>query len=92
MQKYLNGARTMRSDAIKNASIAGYPALLVGLLLDLIVNTFVATLIFVELPREFTVSARLTRHSESTGWRQRVAVAIRTALLDNIDPNGVHRG
>lgn len=70
----------------------GYPALVVGLLLDLIVNTFVATLIFVELPREFTVSARLTRHSESTGWRQRVAVAIRTALLDNIDPNGVHRG
>ena len=70
----------------------GYPALVVGLLLDLIVNTFVATLIFAELPREFTVSARLTRHSESTGWRQRVAIAIRSALLDNIDPNGVHRG
>ena len=70
----------------------GYPALVVGLLLDLIVNTVVATLIFVELPREWTVSARLTRHSESTGWRQRVAIAIRTALLDNIDPNGVHRG
>ena len=70
----------------------GYPALVVGLLLDLIVNTVVATLIFVELPREWTVSARLTRHSESTGWRQRVATAIRTALLDNIDPNGVHRG
>jgi len=70
----------------------GYPALFVGLLLDLIVNTFVATLIFIELPREWTVSARLTRHSEGGGWRQRVAVAIRTALLDNIDPNGVHRG
>ena len=70
----------------------GYPALFVGLLLDLIVNTVVATLIFIELPREWTVSARLTRHSESTGWRQRVAVAIRSALLDNIDPNGVHRG
>ena len=70
----------------------GYPALIVGLLLDLIVNTTVATLIFLELPKEWTVSARLTRHSESTGWRQRVAVAIRTALLDNIDPNGVHRG
>jgi hypothetical protein len=26
------------------------------------------------------------------GWRQRVAIAIRSALLDNIDPNGVHRG
>ena len=70
----------------------GYPALFVGLLLDLIVNTFVATLIFLELPKEFTVSARLTRHSEGGGWRQRVAVAIRAGLLDNIDPNGVHRG
>ena len=70
----------------------GYPALVVGLLLDLIVNTVVATLIFLEMPKEWTVSARLTRHSESTGWRQRVAIAIRSALLDNIDPNGVHRG
>ena len=70
----------------------GYPALAVGLLLDLIVNTTVASLLFLEHPKEWTVSARLTRHSESTGWRQRVAVAIRSALLDNIDPNGVHRG
>jgi len=71
----------------------GYPALFVGLLLDLIVNTIVATVIFVELPKELTVSSRLTRHSErGEGWRMRVALAIRTALLDNIDPNGVHRG
>jgi hypothetical protein len=71
----------------------GYPALVVGLLLDLIVNTVVATLIFLELPKELTVSSRLTRHSErGEGWRMRVALAIRTALLDNIDPNGVHRG
>lgn len=48
--------------------------------------------IFLEPQKEWTVSARLTRHSKSTGWRQRVAVAIRTALLDNIDPNGVHHG
>ena len=70
----------------------GYPALIVGLLLDLVVNTIVATAIFVELPKELTVSARLTRHSDGTGWRNKVAVAIRMALLDNIDPNGVHRG
>ena len=61
------------------------------MLLDLIVDTPVASAIVLEPPKEFTVSARLTRHSESTGWRQRVAIAIRTALLDNIDPNGVHR-
>jgi hypothetical protein len=71
----------------------GYTALGVGLLLDLIVNTVIATVLFVELPREWTVSARLTRHSETgTGWRQRLALSIRKGLLDNIDPNGVHRG
>lgn len=52
----------------------------------------VASVIFLERPKEWTVSARLTRHSEGRGWRKRVAIAIRTALLDNIDPNGVHRG
>jgi hypothetical protein len=73
--------------------VIGYTALGVGLLLDLIVNTVIATVLFVELPREWTVSSRLTRHSENgAGWRQRLALAIRKGLLDNIDPNGVHRG
>ncbi len=71
----------------------GYTALGVGLLLDLIVNTVIATVLFFELPREWTVSSRLTRHSElGKGWRQRLALAIRKGLLDNIDPNGIHRG
>lgn len=71
----------------------GYPAVAIGLFLDLVVNTFVVTIIFFELPREFTVSARLTRHSESgEGWRKTLAIGVRTALLDNIDPKGVHRG
>ena len=61
-------------------------------MMDLIVNTTVSSLLFPEHPKEWTASARLTRHSEGNGWRQRVAVAIRSALLGNIDPNGVHRG
>ena len=51
----------------------GYPVLVVGLLLDLIVNTAVATLIFVELPKEWTVSARLTRHSDCNPFLNAVA-------------------
>lgn len=71
----------------------GYPAVGIGLLLDFIVNTTVATVLFLELPREFTVSARLTRHSEDgPGWRKKLALAIRVGLLDNIDPRGIHRG
>lgn len=73
--------------------VVGYPALVVGLFLDLIVNVFFVSLLLLELPKEFTVSARLTRHSEyGGGWRKKVCTVIRVGLLDNIDPNGIHRG
>lgn len=71
----------------------GYPALVVGLLLDLIVNTVVATALFLELPREWTVSGRLWRLSNSpSSWRQRTALWLRVNLLDPIDPSGTHKG
>jgi hypothetical protein len=48
----------------------GYPTLLIGYTLDVIVNLVVMTLVMLELPREWTVTARLKRHNrESTGWR-----------------------
>lgn len=73
--------------------VFGYPALAIGLLFDLLVNVTIAWAVFAELPREATVSARLTRLSETgEGWRRRWAIAIRTSLLDAIDPAGVHRG
>lgn len=75
------------------AKVFGYPALFVGLLLDLIVNTFVGSIVFAEMPREWTLSARLTRLSGGEpGWRQKRAERIRMALLDDIDPSGIHKG
>lgn len=73
--------------------IFGYPTLIIGLLLDLIVNVVVCTLLFLELPREWTVSARLWRHSnDEDGWRMKLAYMLRTQLLDSADPSGVHTG
>lgn len=73
--------------------VFGYPALAVGLAIDLVVNVVVGSLLFYELPREYTLSARLWRHSnESSGYRQRVALWLRVNLLDAIDPSGVHKG
>ena len=70
----------------------GYPALVIGLLLDLAVQ-LVITLPFLELPREWTVSGRLWRLSNGKpGWRQKLALTLRTALLDTADPSGTHRG
>lgn len=73
--------------------VLGYPVLFLGLFIDFMLNAVPGSILFVEWPREYTFSARLWRHSqESTGYRQRVAEAVRVNLLDAIDPSGVHRG
>lgn len=72
--------------------VFGYPTLAVGLVLDLFVNVVFGSLVFLEIPREFTLSSRLWRLSNGEGWRAKVALAIRVGLLDAIDPAGVHKG
>jgi hypothetical protein len=68
----------------------GGPVLLVGVLLDLIVNWLVFTIILLELPRETLVTARLKRHLKSQGWRRNVAYWFCSELLDTFDPSGAH--
>lgn len=70
----------------------GYPALAIGLALDVLVNATVATALFVELPREWLLSGRLWRLSHGDGWRAKLATAIRSQLLDSADPSGLHKG
>jgi hypothetical protein len=71
----------------------GYPAIAIGLLIDLLVNVVLGSALFLELPHEYTLSARLWRHStEGTGYRQKVALWLRVNLLDAIDPSGIHGG
>jgi hypothetical protein len=68
----------------------GYPTLVIGLVLDLLVNWFVMTVILLEIPRELTVTSRLKRHhKESTGYRLAV-VKFFEPVLDVLDPSGDH--
>ena len=68
----------------------GYPVLLTGYVLDVLVNWFVVTILLLEFPKETTVTARLKRHNkESTGWRKAV-VSFFEPLLDPFDPDGNH--
>lgn len=72
------------------AKVLGYPVLFAGLALDAIVNTVVMTILFLELPREWTVTSRLKRHNrEGRGTRQKLAQWFEP-LLDPYDPNGDH--
>ena len=70
--------------------VFGWPTLVLGYALDVICNWFVMTVLFVEWPREATVTARLKRHNrQSTGWRKRIVLFFEP-LLDPLDPSGDH--
>lgn len=74
----------------KTALVLGTPVLIIGFLLDFLVNTTVMSLVFLEMPDELTVTARLKRHQkESTGWRLRVVLWLEP-ILDPYDPEGDH--
>lgn len=67
------------------------PVVGVGYLLDVVANVFIATVFFVELPKEFLVTTRLSRYvAESKDWRFDIALAICDNLLDPFDPTGNH--
>jgi hypothetical protein len=76
----------------RTALALGYPVLFVGLALDALVNVCVFSFLMLEVPRELTVTARLTRHIEhGEGWRQALALWFASTLLDAFDPRGIHR-
>lgn len=75
----------------KTAKFLGMPIMYFGMLIDFIVNIFVMTVLFMELPREYMVTARLSRHlQDSSGYRLIVAQWFCHNLLDAFDPSGCH--
>ena len=72
--------------------------LIIGLLLDVLVNYIVATIVLLELPKpeELLTTARLCRwyHTADTGWYTRSVrmrfVRFGQAMLDSADTDGQH--
>lgn len=87
----MNLARAKEAGKLtKTATILGTPVLIVGYVLDFLINVLVMTIVLLEPPGEMTVSERLKRHNrESTGWRKAVAQWFEP-LLDPYDPDGDH--
>jgi hypothetical protein len=70
--------------------VFGIPTLAIGLAIDVFVNILVATVVFLDLPREWTLSQRLSRYiSKDTGYRRAIARWIEP-VLDPLDPRGDH--
>lgn len=74
--------------------LLGGPWLIIGYILDFLLNVFWGSAIFKEFPKELTFSSRLWRWSNQTDDlpRQRRALRYRQNLLDPIDPDGIHKG
>ena len=87
----MNLARAKRNGLLnKTAIVLGTPVLIIGYLLDFLMNITVMTVVLLELPQETTVTARLKRHhKESTGWRLAI-VKWFEPILDPYDPSGDH--
>lgn len=80
-------AGTLTPDARK----LGTPLLYLGLLMDFLYNVVVLSVLFLELPRELLVTARVSRHKHlGRGFRKMLATWFCDNLLDPYDPDGCH--
>lgn len=74
------------------AKLMVYPTKFIFDMVELVANTIVCTLIFLDLPKEFTVSDRLRRYYEDQNqarWRM-VLVNFVKPMLDPFDHKGPH--
>lgn len=81
----------MQDRLTKITLVLSIPFILLGYIMDVLANIFIATIIFLELPREWLVTARLIRHRDkSKGWRSKLSAFICEHILDVFDPKGSH--
>lgn len=74
----------------RTLKVLGAPVLLLGALMDVLVNLTLACIVFLDLPREFMLTVRLQRYMRGGGWRRSWADWLCTKLLDPFDPSGSH--
>jgi hypothetical protein len=87
---HLKRARDMGT-LTRPALYLGYPVLMIGYLLDIFVQVFVASVIFLDIPRDWTLTGRLKRYiAGPEGWRETAAIWMCSNLLNTFDPDGRH--
>jgi hypothetical protein len=71
--------------------VLSLPFVAIGYLMDIFANLTIASIVFLEPPREWLVTDRLQRHMlHGTGWRFWLARYVCDHLLDVFDPSGDH--
>jgi hypothetical protein len=72
------------------ALVPGYATLVVGAVLDCLVNLTLMSLLFWDRPRELLLTARLKRLIRTGGWRGKLAYWVCRHLLNPFDPTNNH--
>lgn len=73
-----------------SAKVLGAPPAVLAYLLDLLVNLIPATMLFMDLPREATLTKRLHRYQQGRHrytWRHKIAAFVCQRLLNPFDPD-----
>lgn len=85
--------RAQLQDRLKGVVFAlALPAIVAGYVMDIIANIFIASVLFLDPPKEFLVTTRLKRYQkvDPLSWRGRLSFYICEHLLDVFDPKGNH--
>jgi hypothetical protein len=89
----MNVDRSMISQELPwQAKILVYPTKVLFDIVEVVSNTFICTLIFLDFPREFTVSDRLRRYytdKTTSNWRLTIVHFVKP-MLDPFDHKGPH--
>jgi hypothetical protein len=88
----MNLQRAYKAETLtETAYYLGLPLLGFGYLYDFLMNVLVMTPVMLELPQEWLVTARVSRHQKAgSGYRYRIAHWMCKHLLDPFDPSGCH--
>lgn len=63
------------------------PTFIVGVPLNVFLNITLLTVIYWELPQEWTMSKRFNRHADDEGdWREKLAYIVCSRILNKYDP------
>jgi len=71
--------------------VLGMPIVAVAYAANAVLNVTLASVVFLDAPRELQVTGRLKRYMDGPdGWRRRAADWVCTHLLDPLAPDGDH--
>jgi hypothetical protein len=70
------------------SKVFAIPTLVIGFLFDIVTNVMFS-LVFLDIPRELTLSRRLNRYMHDLYWRRKVAVFLAEQLINDFDENHI---